>query len=80
MSDGTLGPCFFHESATSIAVSLDVLENFVFPQIVAEVEALVSKEMVQQPITVPLYALLWTDDSLVDESTGKGRLIGPTDS
>jgi hypothetical protein len=75
MLDGIFGP-FFHESTTTNAVYLDMLENFVLPQIVAEAGSFFNK-MVHQPILVPLYALLWTDGFLVDGSAGDGRLNGP---
>jgi hypothetical protein len=51
------------------AVHLDILENFMFPQIVAEVDSLIFK-------LVPLYAVLRTNHFLVDGSAGEGRLIG----
>jgi hypothetical protein len=34
-------------------------------------------KMVHQSILVSLYALLWTNDFLVDGSAGEGRLIRP---
>jgi hypothetical protein len=43
MSDRIVGPFFFHESTITSAVYLDVLENFVFPQI-AEVDGLIFQQ------------------------------------
>jgi hypothetical protein len=43
MSDRIVGPLFFHESTITSAVYLDVLENFVFPQI-AEVDCLIFQQ------------------------------------
>jgi hypothetical protein len=76
MSDGIVGPCFFHESTTMSAVYLDVLENFVFPQIVAEADAVIFQ---QDDAPAHFCAIVWTavDDFLVDGSAGEGRLIGP---
>jgi hypothetical protein len=41
MLDRTAGHCLFHGSSTSIADCLDMLENVVFPKIVAEVDGLI---------------------------------------
>jgi hypothetical protein len=41
MSNRIVGPFFFHESTITSAVYLDMLQNFVFPQI-AEVNGLIS--------------------------------------
>jgi hypothetical protein len=43
MSDRTVGPFIFHESTITSAVCLDMLENFVFPQI-AEVDGLIFQQ------------------------------------
>jgi hypothetical protein len=44
-SERIVGPCFYHESATSIADYLDVLQNFCVPAdiTVAEVDDLISQ-------------------------------------
>jgi hypothetical protein len=43
-SDQIVGPCFFHEITTTSAVYLYMLEKFVFPQIVAEVDGLIFQQ------------------------------------
>jgi hypothetical protein len=43
MSDRTVGPFFFHKITITSAVYLDMLENFVFPQI-AEVDGLIFQQ------------------------------------
>jgi hypothetical protein len=43
MLDRIVGPFFFHESTITSAVYLDMLENFVFPQI-AEVDSLIFQQ------------------------------------
>jgi hypothetical protein len=44
-SDRTVGPCFLHKSITTCVVYLDMLENFMFPQIVAEVDSLTFQQV-----------------------------------
>lgn len=44
MSDRIVGSCFFHKSTIMSAVYLDMLENFVFPQIVADVDSLIFQQ------------------------------------
>jgi hypothetical protein len=43
-SDRIVGPCISHESPTTCAVCLAMLENFVFPQIAAEADGFISKQ------------------------------------
>jgi hypothetical protein len=58
------------------AVYLDALENFVFPQLIAEADAVTFQ---QDGAPAHFCALVWTavDGFLVDGSAGKGRLIVP---
>jgi hypothetical protein len=44
MSDRIVGPFFFHDSTITSAVYTDMLENFVFPQMVAEVDGLILQQ------------------------------------
>jgi hypothetical protein len=43
-SDRIVGSCFFHENIIMCAVYLDMLDNFVFPQIVAEIDSLIFQQ------------------------------------
>jgi hypothetical protein len=43
-SDRIVGPCFFHEGTTTSAVYVDMLENFVLPQIIAEVDGFIFQQ------------------------------------
>jgi hypothetical protein len=43
-SDQIVGSCFFHETTILSAVYLDMLENLVFPQIVAEIDSLIFQQ------------------------------------
>jgi hypothetical protein len=61
MSEQTVGHSF-HESTVTIAVNLDILENFMFPRIVDKFDGLIFQQ-VNSP-----------DNFLVDGSSG-GRLI-----
>jgi hypothetical protein len=75
-SDQIVRPCFFHEGTITSAVYLDTLENFMFPQTVAEIESLIFNKMVQQSIFVLLYPLLWMNDFLIYRLAWEGQLIG----
>jgi hypothetical protein len=44
LSDHTVGPFFFHVSTIMSAVCLDVLHNFLFPQIIGEVDSLIFQQ------------------------------------
>jgi hypothetical protein len=72
-----IGPFFFHDSTIMSAVYLDILHNFLLPQVVGEVDSLIYNKMVHQPIFVPLYALFSANDFLVNGSAGEDKLTGP---
>jgi hypothetical protein len=44
ISDRTVGPCFFHKTIIMRAVYLGMLENLVYPQIIAEVDGLIFQQ------------------------------------
>jgi hypothetical protein len=59
-----VGPCFFHDSTIMIAEYLDVLQTFVFPQIVAEFDRLIF-----QKDGAPAHF------GVLDESAGEGHYL-----
>jgi hypothetical protein len=76
MSDQIVGLFSFHERTIMSAFYLNILENFMFPQTVAEAEGPIFKKDGAPAQFVPLYVLLWMNHFLVSGSAGEGGLIG----
>jgi hypothetical protein len=69
MSEEIVEPCFFLESTKTCAVYLEMLENFAFPQTVAEVDSLLLQQDGASTYFSVIYVLL-----LVYGSAGECRL------